>query len=110
MNNWFLTDFPMWKLAHEPGSAAVPAASSSGVSPHGDTRGATPLKPAGEDACATSTAAGLRGRSKYLAARFAGILLAVYVAAASAPQAQEGFRPIFDGRSLTGWETPDRSY
>ncbi len=34
-------------------SAAVPAASSSGVSPLGRTPGGTPGKPAGEDACAT---------------------------------------------------------
>jgi hypothetical protein len=31
-------------------------------------------------------------------------------AAGTSAADQDGFRPIFDGRSLTGWETPDRSY
>ena len=38
----------------EPGSAAVPAASCSGVSPPARTPGGTPDELAGEDACATS--------------------------------------------------------
>ena len=36
-------------------SATVPAASSGGVSPLDKTRGETLRKPAGEDACATTT-------------------------------------------------------
>ena len=41
---------------HEPGSAAVPAASCGGVSPPARTPGETPGELAGEDACATSAA------------------------------------------------------
>jgi len=32
------------------------------------------------------------------------------VAAAPAPSDDAGFRPIFDGKSLAGWETVDPSY
>src|SRR5205814_683527 len=41
---------------HEPGSAAVPAASYGGVSPPARTPGETPGELAGEDACDTSAA------------------------------------------------------
>jgi hypothetical protein len=34
----------------------------------------------------------------------------VLLAASSAVAGEEGFRSIFDGRSLAGWETPDNSY
>ncbi len=32
------------------------------------------------------------------------------LAAIAAAEAGEGFRPLFDGQSLAGWETPDASY
>ena len=35
---------------------------------------------------------------------------ALFVGTSSGAEAKEGFRPIFDGRSLAGWETPDRSF
>ena len=41
------------RALHEPGSAAVPAASCGGVSPPARTPGGTPGELAGEDACAT---------------------------------------------------------
>lgn len=109
MKNWFLTDFPVRKLAHE-GSAAVPAASSCGVPPHVATRGGTPLELAGEDARATRGPLRFREPSKNFAAPFAAITIIAHVSGLSAAAVEEGFRLIFDGQSLAGWETPDPSY
>ena len=39
-----------------------------------------------------------------------GKLVFVTLLAGSAVASEEGFRSIFDGRSLAGWETPDLSY
>jgi hypothetical protein len=38
------------------------------------------------------------------------LVLCVLPTAMSAAQPDDGFEPLFDGRSLAGWETPDRSY
>ena len=38
------------------------------------------------------------------------IICAVVVVARGLALAGDGFRPLFDGRSLAGWETPDPSY
>ncbi len=44
------------------------------------------------------------------ALQFAICTCAVFVAASSGADVEEGFRAIFDGRSLEGWKTPDTSY
>ena len=40
----------------------------------------------------------------------AAILCALLVVPTSAREGEEGFRPIFDGKSLDGWEAVDKSY
>lgn len=42
--------------------------------------------------------------------RLAAALPLLLAACASSPPASDGFRPIFDGRSLDGWLAPDMSY
>lgn len=41
---------------------------------------------------------------------FLGLFLAAAAVSMAAESSNEGFEPLFDGKSLKGWETPDPSY
>lgn len=45
-----------------------------------------------------------------LSQRVGQIVCFALIATGSAAEGEEGFRPLFDGQSLAGWETPDPSY
>jgi hypothetical protein len=44
------------------------------------------------------------------AQQLGGFLCLLLIPASNVARGEEGFRPLFDGRSLAGWETPDSSY
>lgn len=46
----------------------------------------------------------------HIAQQSGKLLCTTLIAASSVASGEEGFRSIFDGRSLAGWETPDPSY
>ena len=47
---------------------------------------------------------------KYVAGRLASLALLAAAATAAAADAEDGFKSIFDGRTLQGWKAADMSY